>query len=260
MKSEESEPWSPGRAGYWITTVIAAVGMGTGIFSAYRTSFYHPPITVESTQAEFSALSYSEQLDQCVPYIKDNLDDWFTEWRTGLEEFIRKFPDNDAIVSMPTMHSEVDDLNASPQDIVNTISAIVNYARTSASASVGKNLMACINGPSWQQIADKSQVSAYVNTVVGTGNASPSQMDTVTRFSPIYYTGFYAGVPANTLPNRVIESASFNENHQTDLVQRGFKMAEGTRKGGVKMWVVFATVLSGEKKWVESLEMFRGGF
>lgn len=258
MGNEKSGSWSPGRPEWLITTLIALTGAVTGGISLFMNFFYHPPeppITVESDRAKFSALSYSEQLDQCAPYIKTHLQEWFALWQNDLAEFNTRTGSNS---SVPTTYSQPDDTNANPQDIINSVVAIANYAQKHASASVGGNLLTCIYSQGWQHVADKSELFGFFTTVVGSGNAEPLQMPVVTRSSPVYYAGSFDGYRAGARPNIVIETKLANEGSQSDFVsQEGFTMADGTLEG-VKMWVSFTNVYPDDEDWVQSLEVFQG--
>jgi hypothetical protein len=258
MESEKSESWSPGKREWLVTTSIALVGPISLAMSIYMGFFHHPPeppITVQSDRAKFSALSYSEQLDRCAPYIKGHLQEWFTKWRNDLTEFDSK---QGATATVPSTYSPLDELNAAPQDIVNSIVSIANYAEKGASASVGANLLTCIYSSGWQDIADRAGLYGFFTTVVGSGNSQPLQMPVVTRSSPIYYNGSYNGYSANARPNMVIETTQVNGRGKPDVSQDGFTMVDG-RTEGVKMWVSFTHVLPDDKYWVQSLESFQGG-
>ena len=243
--------WSPGRQHWWLTTGVATIGAIAAATTLVMNFFYHPaapPVTIDSSHAEFSKLSYSDRIDRCAPFINAHLGEWQNRWRTDLSE------SGGSLQKDPVPFASPSEATASGQAIVNTHTAVVNYAEKMADADQGENLLSCVYSPGLKVGAGQSYPD--LESLVGNGNAVPKADNIVVRESPVYYQGEFAGVTAEGRPSKILEvivRPGPNENHR----ELGFIMVSGHDRG-VRMWVLAAQVEPNEAPWLPDVQNYKG--
>ncbi|WP_131813503.1 hypothetical protein [Mycolicibacterium fortuitum] len=213
--------------------------------------FYHPrpsPITIESSHSDFSKLTYGEQIDRCEPYIEDKLTSWRDQWRTDLQDLKISVQPSPIITALPN------ESQPSGQAIVNSWSAVVNYAMNHAQPDVGKNLLLCvIPPPTSLGAAGETQ---DLQRLVARGNATPVGDMIVSHESGIYINGRFADRTAEGRPSKVVE-VRMEPAHSPDAgkpQQYGFTKMTGLN--GNRLWAVTALLITGDPAWVNDLEHF----
>lgn len=215
--------------------VVAAVGVLLGSWGAFagsdddaEPSAAASMVSISMDHVAFASLPYEQQLDLCVPYVRDNYVRENLEWRT----------DTDGDFTAPLPDSLGAD-NASGQQIVNLSRTVFNMAKREPDYPTGQNLMSCVFN---ENFGDQSEL-------IQDRSRRPMAPLRVEIETETYITGEYADVQASGRQSKIVQVIIPRTG---DYWQYGLTRVSGSTPDA-SIWVVTAEEDPRTDSWVPDL-------
>jgi hypothetical protein len=244
-KNDGAEDASLQKRQFTITTAVAgiaalaAVGaLVIGAVADWDKLFGPPEPTVSMKHGDFSKLPYGQQLDLCIPYIRENIDKGYRGWRSALKEWPQSATD------------EIARLNASNPDgqaLINFHMTVREIARSNDNYDLAKNLISCAYSTS------DGKVGFDPYAEVAAGNAKPYPVYAAVSESKLYTQGTFNGFAADDRPSKIVEERSTAKNSNF-RIQVGYTLVSGSATSGNEIWVTTATVRPDNGNWIPDLK------
>lgn len=242
----EPAAWAQGRKHWTLTTTLSVIGTVVGVLGlvvAVVTNWdkiFEPDPSVTMKHEDFAKLSYGEQIDLCVPYLKDNLESQVEVWRQDIDNHYKgTIPESsDGVAGL-------DDVTAGGQSIMHLHYAVFEIARKSANADLGLNLVSCADAPT---------VTVSANMIVGNGSSAPFASARVLAESRTYEGPVFAGVSTAGMPSKIVEFEPYS-----GAVEYQFSLISGMHHPDRKMWAVTRVIAYGDPNWISELSKWPYG-
>jgi hypothetical protein len=215
---------------------LAAVGaLVVGVVTSWDKLFGPPEPLISMKNSDFIKLPYGQQLDLCVPYIRENVDRAYRDWKAALKDWPEST--NDEI-------TRADDEHPGGQALVNFHMTVREMARTNGNYDMAKNLISC----AYSTAENKIGFDPYAE--IGGGNAKPYPVYTALSESESYKQGTFAGFSADGRPSKIVKERSTAVNLTVEV---GYTLVSGAGNSGNQIWVATAEVLPNNPAWIPDL-------
>jgi hypothetical protein len=226
-------------------TVVGVLIAATGLLATNWDTWFgdDAEIAITSKHGDFKELAYGDELNLCIPFIKEHLEEAFADWTADSVAYGIGAPGGSL--------AKIDDLNATGQSLLNTVTSIRNLANMQKSTDTGKNILTCLNAP--YEVGDQVLTQMDVDSLSIGGPDAPFAYTRVVSESPVLLNSVFARSVADERPVKVMQTETNGDIQQIALTQ-----VAAAHASGQTMWAKLAILQLGSEYWIEDLPAWDG--